>query len=161
MADLLTHVLVPYVALTVAGWRVAWLTPRWVVIGMAGAAIPDLVKVEIVVDANIIQSALGVPFSYAPISSVAGVLVISAAIAVFFAEARRRVYTLLVGGGLSALAVDGLRVFVDGRADFWLYPVWWRPPTPSLYVTSDVRVVVVAVVVSAVVFAVNRYASPG
>ena len=158
MADLLTHVLAAYVLLTVAGWRVGWLEPRWVVVGMGGAAIPDLVKVERLVDEGVVQSALGVPFEYDPVSSLAGVLVIAGVITLFFGHARRRVYALLVTGGALSLALDGLRVYVDGSADFWLYPLWWRPPTPSLYVTADARVVVVAMAVSIGVFVVDRYA---
>jgi hypothetical protein len=157
MADLLTHVLAAYVLLTVAGWRIGWLEPRWVVVGMGGAAIPDLVKVERLVDEGVIQSVLGVPFEYDPVSSLAGVLVIAGAITLFFGQERRRVYALLAAGGLSSLVLDGLRVYVDGAADFWLYPLWWRPPTPSLYVTADARVVVVAVAVAAVVAVVDRY----
>ena len=157
MADLLTHVLAAYVLLTVAGWRIGWLEPRWVVVGMGGAAIPDLVKVERLVDEGVIQSVLGVPFEYDPVSSLAGVLVIAGAITLFFGQERRRVYALLAAGGLLSLVLDGLRVYVDGAADFWLYPLWWRPPTPSLYVTADARVVVVAVAVAAVVAVVDRY----
>ncbi|MEF8886406.1 MAG: hypothetical protein V5A30_01275 [Haloarculaceae archaeon] len=155
MADLLTHVLAAYVLLTVAGWRVAWLAPRWVAVGMGGAAIPDLVKVERLVDEGALQSALGVPFEYDPVGSLAGVLVLAGVITLFFGHARRRVYGLLVAGGVLSLVLDGLRVYVDGSADFWLYPVWWRPPTPSLYVTSDVRVALVAVAVSAGVFVLD------
>lgn len=160
MADLLTHVLAAYVLLTVVGWWVAWLEPRWVAVGMGGAAVPDLVKVERLVDESVVQSALGVPFEYDPVSSLAGVLVVAGVVTLCFGDARRRVYALLVAGGLLSLVLDGLRVYVDGYADFWLYPLWWRPPTPGLYVTSDVRVVVVAVVVSAAVFAVDRRVLP-
>ncbi|MFT4882022.1 MAG: hypothetical protein ACI9CA_001374 [Natronomonas sp.] len=159
MADLLTHVLAAYVLLTVVGWWVAWLGPRWVAVGMGGAAIPDLVKVERLVNESVIQSAFGVPFAYDPVSSLAGVLVIAGIITLFFGHARRRVYGLLVTGGGLSLVLDGLRVFVDGSAGFWLYPLWWRPPAPSLYVTADARVLVVAAVVSGGVFVVNRYAA--
>jgi hypothetical protein len=158
MADLLTHILVPYVLLTPASWQFEWLTKRWIVIGMAGAAIPDLVKVGIVLDATVVESVLGVPFSYSPISSVGGVLCIAGAIAIFFENQRRRVFLLLLFGGFTSLVVDGLRVFADGRSGFWLYPfTWWRPPTPSLYVTSDYRVLVVAILISTVVFVLDRW----
>lgn len=62
MAVLLMHVLVPYVILTVAGWQFNWLTKRWIAIGMAGAAIPDLMKIQILLDDNLIESILGIPF---------------------------------------------------------------------------------------------------
>jgi hypothetical protein len=41
---------------------------------------------------------------------------------------------------------------------FWLYPIWWRPPTPNLYVSSDYRVTVVAVGVAVGVVAIDHFA---
>ena len=158
MAVLLTHILVPYIILTVASWQFNWLTDRWIVIGMAGAAIPDLIKIEILVDAGVVETLLGVPFKYAPISSLGGVLLIAGAITIFFERQRRQIFSFLLFGAFSSLVVDGLRVFADGRSGFWLYPFsWWRPPTPSLYITSDVRVLVTAILISAVVFALDRW----
>jgi len=158
MADLLTHVLVPFVLLTPASWRFDRLSKRWIVLVMAGAAIPDLVKIDNVLDEGLIQTALGVPFSYDPISTLGGVLIIAGAITLCFGTERRRVYAVLVFGGLTSLVLDGLRVFVDGQANFWLYPfVWWRPPAPSLYVTSDPGVLVVALAASTLVFLLDRY----
>ena len=75
MADLLTHVLVPFVLLTPASWRFDRLSKRWIVLAMAGAAIPDLVKIDNVLDEGLIQTALGVPFSYDPISTPPSVLI--------------------------------------------------------------------------------------
>lgn len=151
MADLLTHVLVPYVLLTVLGWFVG-VPRRWTPVAMGGAVLPDLVKVGSVVDRVVVQEALGLPFSYAPVSSVGGVLVTAAGVTVLFERtAWARVYGLLVFGGGVSLVVDGARVFVDGAAGYWLYPVWIRPPTPSLYVTSDYRVTITAVAVAGVV----------
>jgi len=120
MADLLTHVLVPFVLLTPASWRFDRLSKRWIVLVMAGAAIPDLVKIDNVLDEGLIQTALGVPFSYDPISTLGGVLIIAGAITLCFGTERRRVYAVLVFGGLTSLVLDGLRVFVDGQANFWL-----------------------------------------
>ena len=69
MADLLTHLLLAFALGTIASWRVDWLTHRWVVVGVGGAAIPDLVKVDIVLDADAVSAALGVPFSFEPLST--------------------------------------------------------------------------------------------
>ncbi len=41
-----------------------WLDQRWVVVGMGGAAIPDLVKVGIVLIERVVEAFLGVPFTY-------------------------------------------------------------------------------------------------
>jgi len=158
MADLLTHLLVAYTLLTVISWRVGWLTPRWVVVGVGGAAIPDLVKVRILLDAETVRNLLGIPFSYTPLSSLGGVLLVSGLITLVFPRRHwRRAYGLVVVGGLSSLVGDGLRAYADGRASAWLYPFTnWQPPTPSLYVSSDPRVLVVAVLVATAVYLVNR-----
>ncbi|MBX0325400.1 metal-dependent hydrolase [Halomicroarcula sp. F13] len=162
MADLLTHVLVPFVLLTVASWRVDWLDRRWVVVGMGGGAIPDLVKVDLVLEADSVGAMLGVPLSYGSFSTLGGVLVVAALITLAFRRDHwRRVYGLLVAGGLSALVLDGLRVFADGHASAWLYPFTnWRPPTPSLYVSSDPTVLVVTLALAMVVLVADRYREP-
>jgi len=157
MADLLTHVLVPFVLLTPLRWRFTQIQRRWIVVGMAGGAVPDLVKIGIVLDSDAIEAATGLPFSYAPISSLGGVLILAGGIAVLFAGRVRQAYSYLFVGGFSALLLDGMRMFADGRADFWLYPVWWRPPSPNLYVSSDPRVAAVAVALALAVFAADRY----
>jgi len=158
VADLLTHVLVPYVVLTVASWRVD-VPRRWVVVAMCGAAMPDLVKAKVVFfDLLGVRSVFGVDLAFAGFARLGGVLLLAGAVAVFFGSRWRRAYAYLVAGGLSSLLVDGMRVYADGRADFYLYPfTWWRPPTPSLYITSDPRVLLTALAVSATVFLVDRY----
>lgn len=159
MADLLSHLLVAFALLTIASWRVGWLTRRWVVVGTGGAAIPDLVKVGILLDADTVAAALGIPFSYTPLSTLGGVLIVAGLITLAFERDRwRRVYGLVVTGGVLSLVGDGLRAYADGRASAYLYPLSnWRPPTPSLYVSSDPRVLVAAVGLATVVVAVDRY----
>jgi hypothetical protein len=158
MADLLTHLLVPYILLTVASWRVDWLDQRWVVVGMGGAAIPDLIKMEIVLDDSTVEPLLGIPFTYAPLSTLGGVLLLAGVITVAFERRHwERVFGLVTFGGLTSLVLDGLRVYADGRASAWLYPLTnWRPPTPSLYVSSDPTVLVVALLVAGAVAVLDR-----
>lgn len=163
MADLLTHVLSVYVVLTVASWRIDRIRPRWVAVGMCGGAIPDLVKVDLVVDSATVERVLGFPFTWGAVSTLGGVVLLAGAIALAFDDRhRRRAFAFLLAGGVTSLVLDGLRVYADGRASPWLYPLTrWRPPTPSLYVTSDPRIVVVAVAVAAVVFALDRRRESG
>jgi len=158
MADLLTHVLAVYVVLTVLSWRVDAVTDRWIAVGMCGGAIPDLVKVDLVVDSMLVESALGVPFTYAPLASAGGVLLVASAITLAFARRHwREAFTFLVAGGGLSLVLDGLRVYADGRTGPWFYPfTWWRPPTPSLYVTSDPQILVAVLALTGVVYAVDR-----
>lgn len=164
VADLLSHVLLAYVLFTLASWRIRWLTPRWVVVGMGGACIPDLTRVSLVVESHTVERALGVPFTFGHLSTVGGVLIVAGIVAVLFERERwRRVYGLLVVGGTSHLVVDGLRVWADGRASQWLFPLLpsWRPPTPGLYVTSDPTILVLVTAVAVAVFALDRYLRSG
>jgi hypothetical protein len=157
MADLLTHALIAYAVLTVLGWRLDWLTRRWIAVGVAGVAIPDLAKVDLLIDADRLSAMLDVPFTFAPIGTLGGVLLIAGAISMLFEEHRWRAYAVLVTGGSSALLLDGLRLYADGRALFWLYPLWWRPPSPGWYVSSDPRVLAVGAVVAGGVFVLDRW----
>lgn len=157
MADLLTHVLVPFIALSALRWRVDGIDRRWIPVAMGGAILPDLGKVGLVLDDSTVQWILGVPFEWTPVGTLAGVLVIAGAIAVWFGSERQTAYGWLVFGGLSALVLDGFRVYADGLANFWLYPLWWRPPTAGWYVSSDFRVTVLVVVSAAAVFVVDRW----
>lgn len=157
MADLLTHVLVAYVLLTVVGWRVEWVTERWVVVGMCGAVIPDLNRLALVVDETPIQATLGVPYSFDALHTLLGVLLIAGAVAALFDPGRRaKAYAVLVAGGLSHLVVDGWVIYADDRAGFLWYPLWWRPPTPNLYVSADPLVPATALVIAGLVFGIDR-----
>ncbi len=156
MADLLSHVLVAYAAFTVASWQADWLTDEWIAVGTGGAAIPDLIKVEIVVGSGTIETVLGVPFDVSAVGTLGGVLLVAGAIALLFGERRYRAYCLLVAGGCSALVLDGMRKYADGRAGDWLYPVPWNPPSPNLYVSSDSTVLGVVLFVALVVVTLNR-----
>jgi hypothetical protein len=158
MADLLTHVLVVYCLLTVGSWRFDRLTDRCIAVGMGGAVVPDLVKLDLLVSSYRIEQVVGFPVTYAHFATLGGVLLTAGVITVLFErEAWRRTYVFLVVGGVTSLVVDGLRVRADGHASAWLFPFLpsFRPPTPSLYVTSDPRILVVALCVSAAVMVVD------
>lgn len=160
MADMLATVLAVLAALTVAGWWVDWLAPRWIAVAAGGAFVPDLSRVSLVLDGETVEAVLGLPFGYAALETLGGVLLVSGAIAVWF-ERRYwpRVYGLLVVGGGCHLVLDGLRVFADGRSTTWLFPFApsVRPPTPSLFVSSDPAVPVLAAGATAVVLALDRW----
>lgn len=164
MADLLTHILAAYVLLTVASWRVDWLGPRWTAVAMGGACLPDVQKVGLLLDADAASALVGVPFTYGFTSTLGGVLILAGVVTLAFERSYwRRLYALLVCGGMAHVALDGLRVWADGRASQWLFPVLpsYRPPTPGLYATSDPVVPALALAVSLAVFAVDTYVQPG
>ena len=163
MADLLSHVLFAFAVFTVAGWAATWLGPRWVAVGMVGAVLPDLDLVGVLVDAAVLSETLGLPFAWGAIHTLGGVLLLAGAGALLFEDGahRRRAFALLTAGGVSHLAIDGMKVWADGANGVSLYPFsWWRNPTPGLYVPGDRRVVVVAVILAGAVWLLNRYLVP-
>lgn len=158
MAELLTHVLVVYVVLTIVSWRVDWLDRGWISVAMGGAVLPDLVKLRLVVEPEVISSLFGVPFSYRALGTMGGVVVTAGLVTLLFDRRHwRRIYGLLVAGGALSILLDGLRMWADGRASTYLYPFLptVRPPTPSLYVTADPRVTLLAVALAGLVFAAD------
>jgi len=157
MAELFSHVLIAYIVFTVASWRVDWLTKRWVSIGMIGALLPDLNRIGLFVTDATIETVLGVPFGIGAIHTVSGLILFAAIGSLVVADRRRRAFGLLCAGGLSHLLTDGLKVWADGAASPWFYPLsWYRHPTPGLYISSDPRVVVVVGSVALAVALVDR-----
>lgn len=158
MADLLTHVLFAYVLVTAARWRFD-VSRRWIPVAMGGAAIPDLSRVRLLVPEATVENALGLEFTYMPVESLAGLVLVGAAITLAFDRRYwRRAYTVLLFGGATSLLLDGMRVYADGHAGFWLYPIPWRPPTANLYVSSDPRIPIAAVAVAVVVAILDGFA---
>lgn len=158
MAELLSHVLIAFIALTVASWRVEWLTRRWVAVGMVGAVFPDLNRLEMVVSRTTVEGLLGVPFHWNALHTLGGVLLLSAFGAALFARHRRRAFGVLFAGGLTHLVTDGVKIYADGFAAPWLYPfTWYRHPTPNLYVSADRWVLVIVSAVTIAVVLLDRF----
>ncbi|MDJ1430841.1 metal-dependent hydrolase [Halostagnicola sp. A-GB9-2] len=158
MAELLSHVLFAYALFTVASWRLEWLSKRWVPVAVVGAILPDLNRIGLLLGEPTIEAALGVPFSFDAIHTFGGVLVLSGIGAIAFDRRRLLAYGILVAGALSHLLVDALKLYADGSAAAWLYPVtWYRHPSPNLYVSSDSGVLAVAGVLALSVWLIDRY----
>jgi hypothetical protein len=159
MPDLLAHALIAYSAATLLSWRYDWLSPAYVTVAMAGAFIPDLTKVALVLSNSAMESLLGVPFSWFALHTVGGSLVSLAIGVVLVTTAeRRRVAALLGLGAASHLLADAFLLTPSGRA----YPLLWplsyvHLPIPGLYLSTDPEPMLVAAGVSVVVFVATRY----
>jgi len=138
--DLLSHAFIAYTLCTLLAARYRWLTPQYVTVGMAGAFVPDIAKVDLVLPGAVVGKALGVPVSWFGVHTLGGAAV-AALVGVVLAASgeRRRVAALLALGAGSHLAADALLVKASGHS----YPVLWpltvyHPPTPGLYLSTDV-----------------------
>lgn len=158
MPDLLTHVLVMYVVVTAASWRVPWVSPPYVTVAMMGAMIPDMTKIRLVVPSHRVESALGVPFDWVALHTLGGV-VVSVLVGAVLAprEHRTRVTALLAFGAASHLLLDALLLNPSGHSYAVLWPLTqYHPPTPGLYLSTDRWPAVVAGIAAVVVRSYTR-----
>lgn len=139
MADLLTHVLVAYSLATLLSWRYAWVEPPFVTVAMAGAMIPDLSRLNLVVPVHRLTAAVGLPFDWGAFHVLGGSLLAVLIGTVLVPPGyRRRVGALLLLGVASHHALDLLLLNVSGYSYAVLWPLTWiHPPSPDLYRSSD------------------------
>ncbi len=158
MPDLLAHALIAYAICTALAWRYDWLTPGYVTVGMAGAFIPDITKVGLVVPNALVEGLLGIPFGWSAIHTVGGSVVGVAIGVVLVAEdERRRVGALLAIGAGSHLLADALLLKPSGRSFAVLWPLTrWQPPTPGLYLSPEPWPMLVAASVAALIWLAVR-----
>ncbi|TMT87031.1 metal-dependent hydrolase [Haloterrigena sp. H1] len=158
MPDVLTHVLVSYTLGMLLSVRYAWLRPAHVTLVMAGALVPDLMKIQLLVPDEFVAWVLGVPFTWSPIHTLVGSALIIGLGGLFVAPAQRpRTVALLAVGAGSHHALDLLLVTASGEA----YAIFWplldyRPPAGDLYLSSDRWPAVVAGVSALCVWLVAR-----
>lgn len=139
MPDLLTHALLAYVLGTALSWRYEWLDGRYVTVAMAGAFIPDIAKVALIVSEDYVRVLFGVPFDWFGVHTAGGSLCCVLAGAVLVPpEDRPSVFALLSLGAGSHLVADAFLIKAYGHS----YPLLWplttyAPPTPGLYLSTD------------------------
>lgn len=162
MAEWLTHILLAYALFTVVGWYVEWLDSKWVAVGMVGSMLPDLSRLDLLIESDQITARFGIPFEWGGLHTLGGAVVLSAIGAVLFAtrQQRYRAFGLLFAGALSHIIVDLPQTYADGLmvTNLYLFPLPpWRFPTPGWYVSADRWVVVVSLAVGLAVFVVDYY----
>ncbi|WP_416840387.1 metal-dependent hydrolase [Haloferax sp. DFSO52] len=158
MPDLLSHVLLAYSLAMIASWRYEWITQPYVTVAMAGAFIPDIAKGELLLPNARVEQLLGVPFSWFGLHTT-GAVICSVLIGVLLVKAteRVRVFVLLSLGATSHLIADAFLLKPTGQS----YPLLWPltriyPPTPGLYLSTDVEPAIVLGAVALVVYGVTR-----
>ncbi|MFP8890764.1 metal-dependent hydrolase [Natrialbaceae archaeon A-CW2] len=158
MADVLTHVLVGYVIGTCLTIRYDWMGAEHVTLVMIGALLPDLVKINLVVPDSVVAGFLGVPFSWSPIHTLGGtVVVILLGSLILAPEHRTRAIILMAIGAVSHHVLDVALLTSTGYS----YAVFWplteyRPPSGDLYLSSDRWPALVAGGVAVAVWLIRR-----
>ena len=158
MADVLTHVLVGYILGTLLSFRYEWLRPAHVTLVMVGALTPDLVKIQLVAPDERIAAILGVSFSWSPLHTLVGsVLLIGLGALLLGPTHRKQALALFELGVLSHHVLDILLFTPTGEAYAILWPfLEYRPPAGDLFLSSDRWPALVAGCGALLVWVVNR-----
>ncbi|WP_246999274.1 metal-dependent hydrolase [Halosolutus gelatinilyticus] len=137
--DVLTHVLVGYSIGTLLSLRFEAVRPVHVTLVMIGALSPDFAKIELVFPDGFVWYVLGIPFSWSPLHTLGGtVLVVCLGALVVAPEHRRRAIALIAIGAVSHHVLDILLLNVTGVSYAALWPLSsYRFPSLDLYLSSD------------------------
>ncbi|MFC5365319.1 metal-dependent hydrolase [Salinirubrum litoreum] len=158
MPDLFAHAVIGYCLGTALSFRYDWLTPTYVTVVMAGAFVPDVAKIFLLVPDAVVSDALGLPFSWFALHTVGGSAVaVLIGVVLVAGEERRRVLGLLSLGTASHLVADALLLTATGYSK----PMWWPVahvglPSPGLYLSSEPTPLFVASAVAVVLWALRR-----
>lgn len=155
MADLLTHVLVAYTLGIVLSWKYRWIKSHHVTMMMVGAAIPDLVRIRLLIPSHVIEDLLGIPFSWDPIHTLGGSILIVLILTMLFkedanSEGSKRLFLVLFAGMVSHLFLDALLITASGHT----YAIFWpltdyRPVISGVYLSTDVIPAVISLIAAA------------
>ncbi|WP_137289816.1 metal-dependent hydrolase [Natronorubrum halophilum] len=159
MPDVLTHVLVGYVIGMLLSLRYERLRSAHVTLAMVGALSPDFAKIDLFVPDGLVAALLGVPFSWSPLHTLVGsVLVVGLCSLLLAPEYRTQAIALFAIGALSHHVLDVLLMTPTGEA----YAVFWplteyRLPAGGLFLSSDRWPAAVAGLCAALVWTIARY----
>lgn len=162
MPDLLSHTFIAYTLCTLLALHYDWLTPQYVTIGMAGAFIPDLAKLDLIVDSSIVAALLDTPFKWFGIHTLGGALVaILIGVVLVPKGERRRVFALLSLGAVSHLLADAMLLKASGLSNPLLWPLTSSPlPTPGLYHSTDLWPSLLTGIIALLTWYVVRHRTP-
>lgn len=159
MPDLLAHVLFAYAAVTVAGRWIDWITQPLVTLGMVGAMIPDLSKIYLVIDDDPIEAIIGRPIEWLALHTGGGIIIsITIGVVLVTTQHQRQATIALTSGALSHVILD---LFLRTASGVAPYAIFWpitpyRPPTPGIYLSTQSWPTVIAAVLAAIVWVLDR-----
>ena len=139
MPDLLAHALLAYSVATVLSWRFGWIDRSYVTVAMAGAFIPDLVKIWLVVPNQFMKDLLGIPFNWAALTTLGGSITgIAVGVVLVKPSERVRVASLLGVGAFTHLFSDSLLITPSGHITGLFWPFTrYSPWTPGVYLSTE------------------------
>lgn len=158
MTDLLTHVLFAYTLLRPISWRYEWFNSTIVTIGLVGAVIPDMAKIQLILPSSVISATLSIPFSWRPLTTIGGVgFVIAVATYCVVPSLRQRVAVVLSLGAMTHLFLDALLETPSGFGSPLFWPLSYaRIPTGGLFLSTDPFPTIASLILALTVFGLSR-----
>lgn len=159
MPDLLSHVLFTYSGLRLLSLYLP-LRRHEMTAGIFGAIVPDASKVGLFFDDDGLEALVGGPIDFLGWHTLTGIALSVAIVALLTDQTHRRRATLLFAGG--ALGHVGLDLLLRTASGVTPYALFWpvspyRPSTPGLYLSGDVHVLAIAILVSGGAWFLTRY----
>ncbi|WGI18174.1 metal-dependent hydrolase [Methanonatronarchaeum sp. AMET-Sl] len=137
MADLFTHIATVFIILKLLSWKTEFIEDKLIPVGMIGAIIPDLSRLEIIIPSPIIEQ-LGIHYTWFGLHTLVGATITSIILTLFFEKQHRtKVLILLVFGVISHLTLDFFLISPSPEQYAILYPLAWEPPTIGIYLSTD------------------------
>ncbi|WP_408958947.1 metal-dependent hydrolase [Natrinema sp. 74] len=159
MPDLLTHALLGYSIGTLLSFRDEQIRSAQVTLVMAGALSPDLAKIRLLFPDYIVQAIIGLPFSWEPLHTLGGtVLVVSLGALLVAPDYRRQAVALIAIGAASHHAFDVALLTATGESYAVFFPLsQYRLPSLDLYLSTDRWPALVSGALAAALWGVRRY----
>jgi hypothetical protein len=148
MPDWTTHVLVAWSFATILGFRFKQFSQKNVAIVMLGALIPDIYKLNLVLD----SFGFNVQSFLTPIHLPIGSLLIAAIISLFFIE--KRLIFLFLAIGIGTHYVLDLLLFSGGMEIF--YPFSTLKFQIGIISVTDYNITILSIILASIVFLVYK-----
>lgn len=158
MADLLTHSLIAFSIGTVLSWRYEKIDPQFITLLMIGSVLPDLTRIGLILNPSMIENFSGIPFSWEPLHTLGGVIIIISLITLLVdKKVSRYVFSLLSIGALSHLFLDAFLLKASGHSYTLFFPFTSHSPQmPGFYLSTDVWPAIIAIMTAAAIWVIDK-----
>jgi len=152
MPDWLAHILVAYILCSILRIKFKVFSKENTAIVMVGALIPDIVKVGLIFD----SLGMDVWDFIAPFHTPVGSILSAALFSLLFEfEARKRIFSLLILGASTHLALDFLLMHVSGGM-LLLFPFSWGKWQLGVIQCDNYYVALVALLLACVIYIISN-----
>ena len=153
MPDWLAHILVAYILCSILRIKFKVFSKENTAIVMVGALIPDIVKVGLIFD----SLGMDVWDFIAPFHTPVGSILSAALFSLLFEfEARKRIFSLLILGASTHLALDFLLMHVSGGM-LLLFPFSWGKWQLGVIQCDNYYVALIALLLACVIYIISKY----